>query len=337
VLGHECVGRVVEVGADVHEPVPGTAFAVNPNHPYDEHDKLGHNLPGVFRQYAVWDGHLAGRGQLVALPEATSAAWVLLEPLACTVRSLRLAGDEPQWKDRRVLVVGAGISGLLHVLLARRWGADRVLLANRGAGRLDAAVARGVVARPDCLRVGRELAADVAAATGGAGVDAVILTTAGGTGPSTLDTLWPALADGATVHLFGGFLPDAVVRAPDGRVLPSQPIRSRGVRAPVGLPGGRTVTLVGSRGADRHDFDAALRACLPDPAATLRSDPPLDLAPLISHVVSLDAAPRVLDELAATGRVDGVAALRVVIDLTLDGDVVRRTDGTDLPTLDGVR
>ena len=100
------------------------------------------------------------------------------------------------------------------------------------------------------------------------------------------------------------------------------------VIAVVDLPGGRTVTLVGSRGAARDDFDAAARACLPDAGGTL------DVSPLISHVLSLEAAPRVLDELGATGRIDGRPALRAVLDLRLDGDVTRAVAaGDELPAV----
>ncbi|MDG4765744.1 ROK family protein [Solwaraspora sp. WMMD406] len=331
VLGHECVGRIVEVGADVTDPAVGSVFTVNPNHPYDEHDKLGHNLPGVFRQVAVWDSHFAARGQLIELPTAPTAAGVLVEPLACTVRSMRLAGEHDQWKGRRVLVIGAGVSGLLHVLLARRWGADQVLLANRGSGRLVTAIDRGVIDAVDCATLDDRLAGWVTARTGGAGADAVIMTTGGDTGPRTLATLWPCLAPGASVHLYGGFLPGAVIRTPDGQGLPAQPIRSRGVRQPVRLPGGGEAVLVGSRGADRDDFQAAIQASFTDAGGTL------DLAPLISHVVSLDAAPAVLDELTVTGRLGGEPALRVVVDLSERGHSVRRMTAGDLPAWDGAR
>jgi threonine dehydrogenase-like Zn-dependent dehydrogenase/predicted NBD/HSP70 family sugar kinase len=312
VLGHECVGEVVATGANVHGVRPGTVFAVNPNHPYDEHDKIGHNLPGVWRDLTPFDGHFAGRGQLIELPAPGSAASVLLEPLACVARSLRTAGD---LTGRTVLVVGAGVAGLLHVLLARRWNAGRVLLTNRGAARLAAAIDRGVVEPEDCLRLDETLPSRLDK------VDTVVLATAGNAGPSILDGLWPVLADGATVHLFGGFPADAAVRTPDGRQIPVQPVRGGGERPSVRLPDGRTVTLAGSRGATRDDFDAAAGAGL-------------DLSPLVSHLVSIDAAPRVLAELSATGRIDGRPALRAVLDLRLDGDVARAVaPGDELPAV----
>ncbi|TDC86144.1 ROK family protein [Micromonospora sp. KC606] len=321
VLGHECVAQVVEVGAAVHAVAPGHVIGVNPNHPHDDHDKIGHNQPGVLREIAIWDGALAERGQAVRLPDEGRAEWVLLEPLACAVRSLRLARDSG--RGRRVLVVGGGISGLLHVLLARRWGAERVLLANRGGDRLRLAVARGVVSDQDCLPISAGLAAAVLDATGGAGVDAVVVCVSGA-GPDILADLWPALADGATVHLFGGFLPGDTVRVPGGDAVQTHPIRC-GERRTVRLPDGRAGILLGSRGASADEYREALDLCAGPHG--------LRLGPLVSHVVSLDAAPAVLDDLAATGRVNGDPALRVVVDLTLPGRLVRAVDGTALPQL----
>jgi threonine dehydrogenase-like Zn-dependent dehydrogenase/predicted NBD/HSP70 family sugar kinase len=325
VLGHECVAQVTEAGADAGGLHPGQVFAVNPNHPNDEHDKLGHNQPGVLREIAVWDRHMADRGQLIHLPEDSSAECVLLEPLACAVRSLRVGRDE--WKGRRVLVVGAGVSGLLHVILARQGQAGQVLLANRGTQRLHTAVARGLLPAEDCLPLGTGLAASLEHATEGAGLDSVFVSVSGSTGPSVVASLWPCLSDGATVHLFGGFPPDAVIRTPGGDLVAAQPIRSRGEARQVSLPDGRSCTLVGSRGAGAEDFQRAADACL-----TMDAEEPR-LASLVSHVVSLDATPAVLAELAADGCVDGAPALRVVVDLRLRGQVVRRADPAQLPRL----
>lgn len=333
VLGHECVGRVIEVGSDVTGVRVGQVVAVNPNQPDNEHDKIGHNLPGVLREHVVWDGHLAERGQLIRLPGAGRAEWVLLEPLSCAVRSLRLAP-----RIRRVLVIGAGVSGLLHVLLARHWGAEQVLLANRGPDRLHIAVERGLVPAADCLPANADLPTLVRQASGGAGVDAVIVSVASGAGTSIVERIWPALADGASVHLYGGFLPRDVLHTPDGAAVAVHPIRC-GRAHPVQLPDGRNCVLVGSRGASDEDFQTAVDLAAPDRAGIERLDgaaghagrPALDLAPLISHVVSLDAAPDVLAELAATGRVAGEPALRVVVDLALSGHVARRVGGEGLP------
>jgi threonine dehydrogenase-like Zn-dependent dehydrogenase/predicted NBD/HSP70 family sugar kinase len=333
VLGHECVARVVEVGADVIGVSPGQVVAVNPNHPHDEHDKIGHNQPGILRDGVVWDRHMVERGQVVGLPDAGRAEWVLVEPLSCTVRSLRLAADPAVpapgcLAGRTVLVIGAGVSGLLHVLLARHWGADRVLLANRDPQRMQMAVAGGVLGPDDCLPLEEDLCHSVLEATGGSGVDTLAVSVSAA-GPSIVEQLWPGLADAATVHLFGGFPPDATLAGPGGGAVPVWPVR-QGTSRRLTLPGGRSCTLVGSRGASVDDFRTAVEL-----ATGSGRGPGLDLAPLVSHVVSLEAAPDVLTELAATGRVAGEAVLRVVVDLRLPGRVVRPVSGAVLPSLRG--
>lgn len=61
---------------------------------------------------------------------------VFIEPLACVVRGQEHAGWMP---GRRVLVVGSGIAGLLHIQLARTAGAARIIAVDINASRLDAA------------------------------------------------------------------------------------------------------------------------------------------------------------------------------------------------------
>jgi threonine dehydrogenase-like Zn-dependent dehydrogenase/predicted NBD/HSP70 family sugar kinase len=306
VLGHECVAEVVEVGAEVSGVEAGQVIGVNPNHPLDAYDKLGHNQPGVLRELAVWDGHLVQRGQIVRLPAAGRAEWVLLEPLAAAVRSLRLAGDRV--RGGTILVVGGGVAGLLHATLARRWKAARVLVAGRSPARRELAVARGIVPGGDY-------------GAPASGVDVLVVAVSGGAGPAVVEQLWPVLADGASVHLFGGFAPGSELRTPGGRVVPAGPIRD-GCPERVALPGGRGARLVGSRGGTVDDFRRAVELCRGG----------LDLAPLVTHVVSLEAAPAVLAELAATGQVAGEPALRVVVDMSLAGRSVRPVAG-DLPRL----
>lgn len=322
--GHECIAQVTEAGRDVTGVTVGDVIGVNPNWPGDEHDKLGHNLPGVFREQAVWDGHLIDRGQTVPLPAAGLAEWTLLEPLSCVVRSAGAGGRA--WRDRRVLVVGAGVSGLLHAMLAERDRARRVLVANRSPKRLEIAVERGILAPEDCLALDASLPAAIAEATGDEGVDVLVLAVPRGSGPGILNDLWPSLADGATVHLFGGFHPGSTVHPPGGEPVAIHPIRTRGERRRVDLGGGRGCTLVGSSGAAREDFRRARDLCV-------SGRDRLNLAPLVSHVVSLDAAPGVLGQLMSDGLLDGSPALRVIIDFGLTGEVVRAVDDGDLPRI----
>src|SRR3954469_8522935 len=79
----------------------------------------------------------------------------LIEPVACCVRALDraqiAAGDS-------VAIIGAGFNGLVMAALARRWGAERVFVADRIAARLE-------LARALCADAAIEVdAVDVAAA-----------------------------------------------------------------------------------------------------------------------------------------------------------------------------
>lgn len=324
VLGHECVGQVVTTGSDVSGVSIGDVISVNPNHPSDEHARLGHDQPGVFRDMATWDTHMAERGQIIRLPGEGRAEWVLLEPLACAVRSLRLAET---WRDLRVLVVGAGVSGLLHVLVAQQWQASRVLLANRTPQRSAMAVARGVLPADDCVLLDANLPKKIDEETAGHGIDRVIVSVSAGMGPEIVQALWPCLANDATVHLFGGFPAASTLHTPNDGDIRCHEIRNLNTRRRVALPAGRTATVVGSRGASADDFQVARRLCISEGS----DSPRLNLAPLISHVVSLESMPEVLSDLMLDGRIGGSSALRVLVDMSLTGRAIRETDGGDLP------
>jgi L-iditol 2-dehydrogenase len=81
---------------------------------------------------------------------------VFIEPLACVVRGQREAQLQP---GQSVLILGSGISGLLHLLLARSLGAGRVITTDVNEYRLGAAKRLGADAaiqadeyHPDYLR-----------------------------------------------------------------------------------------------------------------------------------------------------------------------------------------
>jgi L-iditol 2-dehydrogenase len=61
---------------------------------------------------------------------------VFIEPLACVLRGQRLAEFKP---GQSVFVIGSGISGLLHVALARATGASTVIASDIDPYRLKAA------------------------------------------------------------------------------------------------------------------------------------------------------------------------------------------------------
>ncbi|GAA3755347.1 hypothetical protein GCM10022225_45130 [Plantactinospora mayteni] len=320
VLGHECVAEVVEVGAAVPGLRPGDLVTLNPNHPTDDYLKLGHNLPGVFRDVLVSDLGALAQGQLVGVPPGCGPEWVLLEPLAAVLRAHRtLAAD---WAGRDVLVVGAGVLGLLHVAVARARGARTVTVAGRTDRRLRAAIQRGLPTPDAVLPLGPGLAAGVRSATCGRGAELAVLAVAGDGGPAAAELTWPALADGAGLHLFGGFRPGRLLRVGGGTALDPGPVRAGGGHRVVRNPTGGRCTVVGSRGGRPGDFAAAHELLTGGDTPDAPATPTLDLAPLVSHLVSLPALPGVATELLDHGTVAGCSPLRVVVDFRLDGTVV---------------
>jgi L-iditol 2-dehydrogenase len=128
------------------------------------------------------------------LPSAMSyAAASLVEPAACAVKSLRraelAAGDS-------VLVVGLGIMGMLHVLLAKAAGL-RVIGADLVDFRLQKALDLGADAVIDVRK--KTLAEGIAEASGGERADAVIC------GPGSIEAMEASIeaaAPGGRVVLF---------------------------------------------------------------------------------------------------------------------------------------
>ncbi len=149
VLGHEVAGEVVETGQGVEKFRPGDRviathhvpcntcyFCLRGNHSACRTLRTTHFDPGGFSEYIRIPAINVDRGVL-RLPDGVSydeASFV--EPLGCVVRGQRLAGF--QITDC-VLVMGSGITGLLHIQLARAQGAGRIIATDISDFRLKAA------------------------------------------------------------------------------------------------------------------------------------------------------------------------------------------------------
>jgi L-iditol 2-dehydrogenase len=93
-----------------------------------------------------------------------------IEPLACIYRGQRTAGMST---GKAVLVIGSGISGLLHIQMARVLGASLVVASDISPFRRDAAGRFGAEVVLDATD---DVAAEVRKANGGRAADLVILT-----------------------------------------------------------------------------------------------------------------------------------------------------------------
>jgi L-iditol 2-dehydrogenase len=219
VFGHEPVGEIAAVGEGVSAFRPGDRVFVHHHAPCFRCRACAR---GEFVQCPTWKqsqidpggmaeffrvpaGNLSG--DTLRLPDHVSDAdGALVEPLACVVKSLARAGDV---NGATVLVIGLGVMGQLHVLLARHLGAARILAADLVAERCAVAAQLGADVTIDAAAA--PLADQVRDLTGGEGAEIVIV------GPATVAALEIGLAcaaRGGTVVQFMGTEPGETLALP---------------------------------------------------------------------------------------------------------------------------
>jgi L-iditol 2-dehydrogenase len=127
VLGHEIGGEIVESGGSVKNFSPGDRVFVAPKAPCMTCDycKNGHypvcsnikdRMPGGFAEYVLVPESLVENGTYRLPDNVTFDQSTFIEPLACVVRAQRLAGVK---EDQTVMIIGCGMSGLLHIKMAK--------------------------------------------------------------------------------------------------------------------------------------------------------------------------------------------------------------------------
>ncbi len=136
VLGHEVSGVILEKGEDIKEYKIGDRIAAAHHVPCNRCDYClsGHRTvcetlrktnfsPGGFSQYIRLPAINVKMGVFLLPDNVSFQEATFVEPLACVLRGQRLVDFKP---GMRVLVLGSGISGLLHIQLAKLKGADKV-------------------------------------------------------------------------------------------------------------------------------------------------------------------------------------------------------------------
>ncbi len=146
ILGHEISGEIIEsqsskykVGERVfvshHVPCGQCKYCQAGNHTACDTLHQGNYDPGGYSEFIRIPQINVERGVYV-LPEHVSyEEGTMIEPLACGVRGLRLIDVRA---GQTVLILGAGVSGLMNVVLAKLKGA-RVVVTDINAFRLNKA------------------------------------------------------------------------------------------------------------------------------------------------------------------------------------------------------
>jgi L-iditol 2-dehydrogenase len=153
VLGHEIAGTVVDTGKRVRNYKAGDRVVVAHHVPCGEcrYCRDGHETacdtlrktnfdPGGFSEFIRVPKINLEKGVFLVPRSVSFEEATFVEPLACVIRGQRLAGFR---KGKTVLVVGSGISGLLHIKLARANGAKRVIATDISPFRIAAALKAG--------------------------------------------------------------------------------------------------------------------------------------------------------------------------------------------------
>jgi L-iditol 2-dehydrogenase len=149
VLGHEITGEIVEIGKGVeryhigdrvfvshHVPCNTCRYCLNGFHTVCDTLRTTNFDPGGFAEYIRVPKINVDRGVFTLSDEISFEEGVFIEPLACVLRGQRLARLKP---GQTVFVIGSGISGVLHMALARASGAGWIIASDIDEYRLKAA------------------------------------------------------------------------------------------------------------------------------------------------------------------------------------------------------
>ncbi|UCE28843.1 MAG: alcohol dehydrogenase catalytic domain-containing protein [Candidatus Bathyarchaeota archaeon] len=149
VLGHEITGEVEEIGDHVKAFKVGDRVFVSHHVPcnkclycLDGQQTVCETLhntsfdPGGFSEFVRVPKINVDYGTFLLPNEISFVDGTLIEPLGCVIRGQRRANIR---SNHTVLVLGSGVSGLLHIKLARARGVERVIATDINEYRMNAA------------------------------------------------------------------------------------------------------------------------------------------------------------------------------------------------------
>jgi 2-desacetyl-2-hydroxyethyl bacteriochlorophyllide A dehydrogenase len=258
IMGHEMVGEVAGVGRVIVDPVLycGTCFhcRVGQTNLCPAGGLIGRETNGGFAEYAV-----VPAAQVFKLPDSIDSACAPLIQVATTcLHAQRLAQLA---EGESVAVIGLGVSGQLHVQLAKSRGAGRVIGISRSRFKNDLA---------------RQMGADVAIESSPATVEKVLEATDGRGADVVIECtgVMTCIADAIRMARFGGrVLLFGITNATSG-TLPFYDLYFK------------ELTLINSRAATAQDFPVMI---------DLVDRGSVRLEPLVTHRMALDELGAALD------------------------------------------
>jgi L-iditol 2-dehydrogenase len=290
ILGHEATGIIEQAGCKVkgydvgdrvfvshHVPCNRCRYCLRGNHTACETLHTTNYYPGGFAQYIRVPRINVEKGIYKLPSDMSFEEGTFIEPLACVVRGQRLAGVQ---KDDVLLVIGSGVSGILHVQLAKRNGLKQVMVADINRYRLELAEKLGA----DCTIDAKDnLPEKLRKANGGHLADKVVICT--GATQAALAAL-DCVEKGGTILFFA--VPKPSVKIP----------------VPINQFWRNEITLKTSYGAAPTDLEESL---------TILAEGKLNVKDMITHKLSLLQAAEGFRLMAEAGK-----SLKVILEPNRD-------------------
>jgi L-iditol 2-dehydrogenase len=203
ILGHEAVAQVAATGSDVESVRPGQWVVPDGiikcgTCPACRKGRPNRCLRARYASGAYGEATIVPEANVYPIrPSTPLRAATFTEPLACVLRGERMLRITP---GETALVIGCGPIGLLHVQVAKRFGA-RVLVSDLNRERMDKALALGAAVALDPTRPLREA---VLAETDGYGADAAVVAFGSA---RLVESAASALGNGGRLNIFAGVHP----------------------------------------------------------------------------------------------------------------------------------
>lgn len=153
VLGHEPSGLVVKTGEEVTNVIPGDrvfvhhhapcmscSYCKRGDHVHCPSWRTSRIIPGGISEYVLIPAINVRHDTLTLPADVSFDAATLIEPAGCVVKSLRRASLR---SGDTVLVLGLGVMGQLHIMVAKSMGAGTVIGADMVPFRLQKALQSG--------------------------------------------------------------------------------------------------------------------------------------------------------------------------------------------------
>jgi L-iditol 2-dehydrogenase len=286
VLGHEATGIIDKIGTKVeslkvgdrvfvshHVPCNQCRYCQRGNHTACHTLHTTNYYPGGFSQYIRIPKINIELGTYKLPNDMSFEDGTFIEPLACVSRGQRLANLQ---KDDSLLIIGSGISGILHTQLAKFKGVKNVIVADINPFRLQLAKKFGA---DQMLNAKENLTQNLKKVNDGRLADQVIVCT--GATSAVLSSL-ECVENGGTILFFA--VPDPSVKLP----------------VPINQFWRNEITIRTSYGAAPKDLEESMRvlACKQ-----------LDVKDMITHRLSLSEAQEGFRLMAEAGK-----SLKVILE-----------------------